>query len=339
MLSTFKNAFKRSKSLKGKNYLQLKETYLQEKLLGNMGRWEEADNNKKKIYAINKQVLDQREKKAIGNTQKMMFKQNKENESLFRNLNYKMEDQEKKFRIDKSSKKNRLSKQLKMIETIILNTQKKAAVQAKIIHNNSKRNTVIKNQMKVQNMYHKLFRDHKQSTDNDFESNLNPVRSYILENAQSFQRSYHKRSELGRRKSLDLIQNQPTNNNFKPSLSTTKFPKMLLKDGSALALTHKFRKNLVNAKKIIVFSVSYDSHRRQSVEYLKFLRDLPHVTNFFLTKIHNKNLAVNVDRKKYTKLNDLQKIYEILNKFDVSKGNSKKVQNICELYDNNLNLH
>lgn len=41
------NSLKKARKFKTKGHLTMKELLLQEKLLGNLGRWEEAVNNKK----------------------------------------------------------------------------------------------------------------------------------------------------------------------------------------------------------------------------------------------------------------------------------------------------
>ena len=47
LLSKAKTAYSKAQTLKSKNHLIMRDLLLQEKLLGNLGRWEEAVNNKK----------------------------------------------------------------------------------------------------------------------------------------------------------------------------------------------------------------------------------------------------------------------------------------------------
>lgn len=55
MLLSAKKAHKRANLVKTKGNLLMKDLLLQEKLLGNLGRWEEAQNNRK--VALQKSVI------------------------------------------------------------------------------------------------------------------------------------------------------------------------------------------------------------------------------------------------------------------------------------------
>ena len=104
-----------------------------------------------------------------------------------------------------------------------------------------------------------------------------------------------------------------------------------------IKLNTKFIKSHINAKKLIQFSVTYDKCKRINLEFLNFLKNLPFVCNFFLSKIQAKQMAINVVDRGSGKLNDLKKVHEILNTLEQSKT-KKKMKGLCELYDDNLNL-
>ena len=98
-----------------------------------------------------------------------------------------------------------------------------------------------------------------------------------------------------------------------------------------------FIKSHVNASNLIPFSVSYEISKRQSLEFLEYLKSLPYVCHFFLSRIQAKEVPINVKSAGVKKLYDLRKVHEILNSLqDVKKIDRSR--GLCEMYDENLNL-
>ena len=103
-----------------------------------------------------------------------------------------------------------------------------------------------------------------------------------------------------------------------------------------LALTNNFIKSHVDSKKLIRFSVTAEKSSRDTVEFLTFLKSLPYVCNFYLSRIQHQDLPVNIKDRGRTKISDLKTVHETLNSLEASKRR-QNVHKICEMYDDNLN--
>ena len=117
-------------------------------------------------------------------------------------------------------------------------------------------------------------------------------------------------------------------------------------DGSLLCTSkesrrkaNQFIKNHVSSKNMIPFSVSYENQKRHSVAFLSFLKSLPNICQYYLSRINERNLPVNVKEISVTPLYDLKKIHEIFTSFSkASRKRSRTEVGLCEMYDENLNL-
>jgi hypothetical protein len=279
-------------------------------------------------------------------------------------LSKKLSDQRKQLICEEKSQKNLLLKRLNMIRQNIIQAQEKASSQAKILFKHNMQKIGFKNQIKTQKMYFDLFESKNLKTNKKkfkFSSDTQNITQFINSQIRSnrtisnpFQshrktnekknlstlprlssiklymgKIKHSGSMLSQKKSNSPIQNTPSRI-LKDNLSFQS--KELVKQNAV-----NFIKSHVNASNLIPFSVSYEQTRRQSLDFLDYLKSLPYICHFFLSRIQAKEVPINVKPTGVKKLYDLRKVHEILNslqdtkKIDRSKG-------LCEMYDENLNL-
>jgi hypothetical protein len=282
-------------------------------------------------------------------------------------LSKKLNDQRKQLICEEQSRKNLLLKKLNMIRQNIIKAQQKASSQARIAFKHNMQKIGFKNQIKTQKMYFDLFESNSmknvQKKKFNFNSNTQNLTQFINDKIKSSKRSITTPFQSNRKKSnkSKKLSALPRLNSIKlymgqlrqsgSMLSHKKSASYLLSNPSRTIANDltlqskksmkqnivKFIKSHVNASNLISFSVSYELHKRQSLKFLHYLKSLPNICHFFLSRIHAKEVPVNVNIRGVKKLYDLRKVHEILN----SLQNTKKIdrsKGLCQMYDENLNL-
>ena len=284
-------------------------------------------------------------------TMQMMGKAQKENLGQTRFLDEKLKDQRSRLICEEKKKKNLLLKRLNMIKQNIRKEQEKASSQARLISKFNEQKIKVKAQNKTQKMYYQLFNRRPSQTPQKGQrrlllrsQNLTKYISRFIEKSVSQKRlkavDAGKASKLKRGSCKNTRQNEPKSGKFEamgPMPELVSFPGSMMESTlPSKKETQRFVDSHVNSRKLIPFSMTFDSKSRGSLGFLDFLKSLPNVSHFFLSRIQERETPVNVVDRGARKLYDLRKVHQILNQLDVVKTNFRG--DLCGLYDDHLNL-
>ena len=221
----------------------------------------------------------------------------------------KLADQRSQLLCEENSRRMLLLKKLSMIRQNIVKAQEQASSQAKLLHKQNQQRIGFKTQIKTQKMYFDLFN----------------------------QRQDPAKSGLKGTQNLTLFVRKHFSSNLFQSNFQRNFQSIKSQSGVSKKDTLVFIKSHVNSSCLVPFSVSYEGSRRQQLDFLAFLKSLPFVCHFFLSRIQAREVPVNVLNRKTNKLHDLRKVHEILHSLEGKKQGFTN-WDLCQMYDHNLNL-
>ena len=299
----------------------------------------------------------------ITGANKLLRTTEKENAQKSNFLCKKLEDQRKQLICEENARRFLLIKRLNMLRQNIVKAQEKASSQARLLHEYNLQKVGFKNQIKTQKMYFDLFEGGQSTRGFQFslqkQSLGHHIRSRINESRRKKSRTFrmqNKTAEKGKKKlqlpQVNSLQVQTAKLRTLASKiinrrSFSKRPTQRSKTSSSGLMAQckmqsrqdalSFIKSHVNSSDLVPFSVTYQAERRRSLAFLRYLKSLPYVCQYFLSRIQAKEVPVNVVNRGAKQLYDLRKVHEILStlrdkkQIDRSKG-------LCEMYDDNLNL-